>query len=38
MAVWALGELMPDEARILAPAALALEEDDGVKEEWRLVG
>ncbi|MCE9650128.1 MAG: tRNA epoxyqueuosine(34) reductase QueG [Parvibaculum sp.] len=41
MAVWALGELAPDEARILALAALAalaLEEDDGVKEEWRLVG
>jgi epoxyqueuosine reductase len=35
MAVWALGELMPDEARSLAAEAYAREEDAGVKEEWR---
>ena len=34
MAVWALGELAPGDARARASAALAREEDDGVKKEW----
>jgi len=37
MAIWALGELAPDEARRLASAALANEEDEAVIEEWRAV-
>jgi epoxyqueuosine reductase len=35
MAVWALGELAPDDARRRASAALEREEDDAVREEWR---
>ncbi|MGB3809158.1 MAG: tRNA epoxyqueuosine(34) reductase QueG [Parvibaculum sp.] len=37
MAVWALGELARDEARGLASAALAREEDEAVIGEWRAV-
>jgi len=36
MAVWALGELAPDEARAMAADALANEEDEYIKTEWRL--
>lgn len=35
MAVWALGELAPDDARTMAAAALAHEEDEAVKAEWQ---
>jgi epoxyqueuosine reductase len=35
MAVWALGELAPDEARTRAAEALAAEGDEDVKAEWR---
>ncbi len=35
MAVWALGELDPAEARARAPAAIASEEDEDVRDEWR---
>jgi epoxyqueuosine reductase len=38
MAVWALNELAPDEARACAPAALTQEEDEDVLNEWRAVG
>jgi len=38
MAVWAFGELARDEARALAPAALMREIDEGMAEEWRMVG
>ncbi len=34
MAVWALGELAPDEARARAPSALATEDDEHVRREW----
>ena len=37
MAVWALGELAPDDARAMAVAALAHEEDEAVKAEWQFV-
>lgn len=37
MAVWALGELARDEARGLASAALAREEDEAVIGEWKAV-
>ena len=36
MAVWALGELAPDEARATAKAVLAAEEDEAVKAEWQF--
>jgi len=35
MAVWALSELQPDEARTRAAAASAAEEDEAVKAEWQ---
>ena len=35
MAVWALGTMAPDEARMLAADALSREEDESVREEWR---
>jgi epoxyqueuosine reductase len=35
MAVWALGRLVPEEAKGLAPAALETEEDEDVRSEWR---
>ena len=35
MAVWALGELAPQEARARAGAALEAEADEDVREEWR---
>lgn len=35
MAVWALGELAPGEARNRATDALAHEDDEGVREEWQ---
>ncbi|MEQ8826289.1 MAG: tRNA epoxyqueuosine(34) reductase QueG [Parvibaculum sp.] len=35
MAVWALGELAPDDARRRAGAALEREEDEDVRAEWR---
>jgi hypothetical protein len=35
MAVWALGEIAPDEARALAADALAAEGDEDVRAEWR---
>ncbi len=35
MAVWALGTIAPDEARMLAADALSHEEDESVREEWR---
>ncbi|MGB5949139.1 MAG: tRNA epoxyqueuosine(34) reductase QueG [Parvibaculum sp.] len=35
MAVWALGELAPGEARCRATDALANEDDEGVREEWQ---
>jgi hypothetical protein len=38
MAVWALNELAPEEARALARAALTHEEDEAVREEWRAAG
>jgi len=36
MAVWALGELAPDEARAMADTAIADEEDEAVQAEWRF--
>ena len=36
MAVWALGELAPGEARTRAPDALTHEEDEDVKAEWQF--
>lgn len=35
MAVWALGRLVPEETKGLAPAALETEEDEDVRSEWR---
>src|SRR5581483_10867111 len=35
MAVWALNELAPLEAGARAARALAVEEDEAVREEWR---
>lgn len=37
MAVWALGELAPHEARARAADASMREEDESVKEEWNAV-
>lgn len=34
MAVWALGELSPADARALAPAAITSEDDEDVRNEW----
>ncbi len=34
MAVWALGRLVPEETKGLAPAALETEEDEDVRSEW----
>jgi epoxyqueuosine reductase len=36
MAVWALGELVPDEIRKLAPRAIEAEIDEGVRMEWAV--
>ena len=37
MAVWALGELAPSEARARASAAIASEADEDVRDEWRAL-
>ncbi|HEY4343606.1 MAG TPA: tRNA epoxyqueuosine(34) reductase QueG [Parvibaculum sp.] len=36
MAVWALGELAPDDARSRASDALVSEPDEHVREEWKI--
>lgn len=37
MAIWALGQLAPDQAKDLAPSALSIESDPDICHEWQQI-